>query len=139
MPTATPYQQRIVTKFGRSSDRKTGFWPNTKPGIRSWISSLETLSRLNATTIIPGHGEVQHDQTYLNLVLISLQTIHGQVQAALQRGLTLKQTQQSVNLDAIRVQFTHDDPKLNASFDGNFFPIIRQMYDEETEGLELYQ
>ena len=104
-----------------------------------WISSLETLSRLNATTIIPGHGEAQHDQAYLNLVLNSLQTIHGQVQAALRRGLTLKETLQSVNLDAIRLKFTHDDPELNASFDGNFTPIVRQMYDEDTEGLELYQ
>jgi hypothetical protein len=28
---------------------------------------------------------------------------------------------------------------LNAAFDGNFTPIVRQVYDEATEGLERYQ
>jgi hypothetical protein len=36
-------------------------------------------------------------------------------------------------------RFTHDDAELNESFEGNFTPIVRQMYDEATEGLELYQ
>jgi hypothetical protein len=39
----------------------------------------------------------------------------------------------------MRLKFTHDDPDLNAAFEGNFTPVVRQMYDEATEGLELYQ
>jgi cyclase len=105
----------------------------------AWIASLETLSRLDARTIVPGHGEAQHDQTYLRLVLDSLRAIESQVHAALRRGLTLQETQKVVNLDAIRLRFTHDDSDLNESFQGNFTPIVRQMYDEATEGLELYQ
>jgi hypothetical protein len=38
----------------------------------------------------------------------------------------------------MRLKFTHDDPDLNASFQGNFVPIVRQVYDEATEGLEAY-
>jgi cyclase len=105
----------------------------------AWIASLETLLRLDANTIVPGHGQAQHDQAYLRLVLHSLKTIDEQVHEALHRGLTLEQTQKAVNLDSIRLSFTHDVPDLNDSFQGNFAPVVRQMYDEATEGLELYQ
>jgi len=105
----------------------------------AWIASLEALRRLDAGTIIPGHGEAQHDQAYLLLVLDSLKGIAQQVREALHRGLTLAETQKAVNLDAIRLRFTHDDSELNASFEGNFTPIVRQLYDEATEGLEQYQ
>ena len=53
--------------------------------------------------------------------------------------MTLEQTQKFVKLDAIRVKFTHNDPQLNEEFQGNFAPIVRQVYDEATEELELYQ
>jgi cyclase len=105
----------------------------------AWIASLETLSQLNASIIVPGHGPALHDQTYLRLVLGSLQSLQQQIRAALRRGLTLEETQKSIDLDSIRVQFTHDDPVLNAAFQGNFVPIVKQMYDEATEGLEQYQ
>jgi cyclase len=105
----------------------------------AWIASLESLLRLDAKIIVPGHGEAQHDQAYLILVLDSLRTIEKQVHDALRRGLTLAQTQKAVNLDPVRLRFTHNDAELNESFEGNFTPIVRQMYDEATEGLELYQ
>jgi cyclase len=105
----------------------------------AWIESLKTLLRLDASVIVPGHGQAQHDMKYLNLVIESLQSVVDQVREALRRGMTLEETEKVVNLDVIRLKFTHDDPDLNASFRGNFAPIVRQVYDEETEELELYQ
>jgi cyclase len=105
----------------------------------AWIASLKTLAQLDATTFIPGHGPVMHDREYLNLVAESLQSVVDQVHTALQQGMSLAETQKSVNLAALKLKFTHDDPELNAEFDGNFAPIIRQAYDEATEELELYQ
>jgi cyclase len=105
----------------------------------AWISSLEALSRLDAKIIVPGHGQAQADSSFLQLVLDSFRSIHQQVRDALHRGLTLQETQKTINLATIRTRFTHDDPNLNAVFDGNFTPIVRQFYDEATEGLEQYQ
>ena len=113
------------------------FAANAHPS--AWISSLEVLSHLDAQIIVPGHGPAFKDQRYLQLVLESLRSIQQQVQEALTRGLTLTETQKAIHLEAMRTQFTHDDPDLNASFDGNFGPVVRQFYDEATEGLELYQ
>jgi cyclase len=105
----------------------------------AWIASLEALSRLDARIIVPGHGQAQLDSSFLQLVLDSFGSIRQQVRDALHRGLTLQETQKAINLAAIRTKFTHDDPDLNAVFDGNFTPIVRQFYDEATEGLEQYQ
>jgi cyclase len=106
---------------------------------RQWIESLKTLERLDADVIIPGHGPAQHDKAYLRLLMESLQSVVDQVDQAVQRGLSLADTQKFVKLDEIRVRFTHNDPQLDAEFQGNFAPIVRQTYDEETEELELYQ
>ena len=105
-----------------------------------WIASLKTLTSLDIDVIIPGHGPVQHDKAYLELLTTSLQSVVDQVHEALARGLTLEQTRQFVKLDDIRKQFTHGDPNLDAQFDGNFVqPIVLQVYDEATEELERYQ
>jgi hypothetical protein len=69
----------------------------------------------------------------------ALRTIRRMVHEALVRGLTLAQTQKTVNLTAVRLSVTHGDPDLNAVFDGNFTPIVKQMYDEATEGPEQYR
>jgi cyclase len=105
----------------------------------AWIESLEALERLDAQVIVPGHGAAQHDKEYLHLVTDSLKFVVAQVHEALQRGMTLDEAQNFVNLDSLRTKFTHDDPQLNLDFQGNFAPIIRRAYDEATEELELYQ
>jgi len=114
------------------------FGADSHPG--SWIRSLKALDDLDVDVIIPGHGEAQHDKKYLELVVESLQSVTDQVHEALKRGMTLEETRKFVKFDTIRPKFTHDDPNLNAEFDGNFAtPIVRQVYDEATEELELYQ
>ena len=105
----------------------------------AWIESLEALSRLDAKIFVPGHGRAQMDSSFLQLELDSFRWIRQQVRDALHRGLTLQETRKIVDLTAIRTKFTHDDANLNAVFDGNFAPIVRQFYDEATEGLEQYQ
>jgi cyclase len=104
-----------------------------------WITSLEALLRLNAKVIVPGHGDAQLNSSFLELVLDSFRAIRQQVRDALHRGLTLQETERAINLATIRSKFTHDDPNLNAEFDGNFTPIVRRFYDELTEGLQQYQ
>ena len=113
------------------------FCADSKP--TAWIASLEALARLDAKIVVPGHGDAQFDSSFLKLVLDSFRSIHQQVRGALHRGLTFQETQKAIDLSAIRTQFTHNDPTLNASFDGNFAPIVRRFYDEATEGLDQYQ
>jgi cyclase len=114
------------------------FGADSHPG--PWIESLKVLGRLDSSVIVPGHGAAQHDKAYLNLMIETLQFVEDHVHDALLQGMTLEETRKFVKMDEIRKKFTHDDPDQNQNFDGNFGdPIVRQVYDEATEELEMYQ
>jgi cyclase len=104
---------------------------NSRP--RQWIESLKALDRLDAKIIIPGHGEPQNDKQYLRLVISAIEEVVSQVHDAAMKGMTLAQTQKTVNIDSIRMQFTHDDSRRNEEFQAYFLtPMIDRAYKEAT-------
>jgi cyclase len=104
---------------------------NSRP--RQWIESLKALEQLDAKIIIPGHGEPQNDKQYLRLVISAIEEVVRQVHEAAMKGMTLAQTQKAVNIDSIRLQFTHDDSRRNEEFQAYFLtPVIERAYKEAT-------
>jgi glyoxylase-like metal-dependent hydrolase (beta-lactamase superfamily II) len=77
--------------------------PQSHPG--EWGATLEKLMSLNATTVVPGHGPVLHDNTYIKLMTRLFASMKQQVEAAVARGETLEQTHKSVNLDEFQKVF----------------------------------
>jgi cyclase len=80
--------------------------PQSHPG--DWSATLEKLIDLHPTVIIPGHGPVLHDDSYLKLMARLFASIKQQVEAAVARGETLEQTRKSVNLDEFQKLFAGD-------------------------------
>jgi len=80
--------------------------PQSHPG--EWGATLEKLVGLNATTVVPGHGPVLHDNTYIKLMTRLFASMKQQVEAAVARGETLEQTGKSVNLDEFQKLFAGD-------------------------------
>jgi cyclase len=80
--------------------------PQSHPG--DWSQTLDKLIALHPTAIIPGHGPILHDDSYLKLMARLFASIKQQVDAALARGETLEQTRKSVNLDEFRKLFAGD-------------------------------
>jgi glyoxylase-like metal-dependent hydrolase (beta-lactamase superfamily II) len=77
--------------------------PQSHPG--EWGVTLEKLMALNPTAIVPGHGPVLHDDSYLKLMVRLFASMKQQVEAAVVRGETLEQTRKRVNLDEFRKLF----------------------------------
>jgi glyoxylase-like metal-dependent hydrolase (beta-lactamase superfamily II) len=77
--------------------------PQSHPG--EWGATLEKLMGLNPTTIVPGHGPVLHDHSYIKLMTRLFASMKQQVEAAVARGETLEQTRRSVNLDEFQKLF----------------------------------
>ena len=77
--------------------------PQSHPG--EWGATLEKLMGLNATNVVPGHGPVLHDNTYIKLMTRLFASMKQQVEAAVARGETLEQTRKSVNLDEFQKLF----------------------------------
>ena len=71
--------------------------PQSHPG--EWGVTLEKLMGLNPTTIVPGHGPVLHDNSYIKLMARLFASMKQQVEAAVARGETLEQTRKSVNIE----------------------------------------
>lgn len=82
--------------------------PQSHPG--DWSVTLEKLLSLHPALIIPGHGPVLHDDSYVKLMSGLLESIKTQVQAAVARGENLEQTRKAVDLAEFRRLFAGDSP-----------------------------
>jgi cyclase len=90
--------------------------PQSHPG--DWAVTLENLRRLNASTIVPGHGPVMHDDAYVQLMVRLFTSMKQQVEAAVARGETLEQARQSVNLDELQKLFVGESRMRRIVFSG---------------------
>lgn len=78
--------------------------------IREWPATLTKLLALNATTIVPGHGPVMRDDSYVRTLVEMFASITQQTDAAVARGETLPQVRKSVKLDEFRNKLAGDSP-----------------------------
>lgn len=60
---------------------------------QDWIATLQALDALEVQTIIPGHGDVEHDKTYLRQNLALFQHVISDVRKAHIEGRSLQETQ----------------------------------------------
>jgi hypothetical protein len=62
-----------------------------KLSIPPWLTTLGRMEGLPFTTLIPGHGKVQHDRRYLGTLAWSMTEIRRQARASARAGLTQEQ------------------------------------------------
>ncbi len=101
--------------------------------LGDWIETLTALSRFDAELVITGHGPVQHDMEYVLAVRELLQAVMAQVRDAADRGLTLEETREAVDLSEYQTRFAGDDRIRNRFFEAYFeTPAVERAYLEVT-------
>ena len=111
--------------------------PYTTPPPSRHAKSLRTLARLDVDAIVPGHGPVFRDRSFINLEAEFLETTVARVQVSLRKPLfLLADVQKDVNMDDFRVRFTKDDPTLNKQFAGFASGVVRLAYLESRDNQE---
>ncbi len=100
----------------------------------AWIETLKALSAIDAAAIVPGHGPVMRDWSYAAKVSALLTALRAQVAEAVRAGATLEETQQKVDLDALRAGFTGDDFARQAAFDDFFVRSAVDRAYQEAKG-----
>ena len=100
-----------------------------------WAQTLEKVAQLEATTIVPGHGAVLHDKTYLYLVTDLLKSSVEQVRARVRQighpGFhSLEEVKGSVDLTPFRSKFAGDDKDLQAEFDDMATHLVKITFSE---------
>jgi glyoxylase-like metal-dependent hydrolase (beta-lactamase superfamily II) len=96
-----------------------------------WITTLERLMALGATTIVPGHGPVEHDLGYERTLVELFTSLRSQVAAAVKEGLTLEQTRKRVDLSSFETALSGGDAARARAFRVSFVtPGVERAYEE---------
>ena len=99
--------------------------------LGDWIETLNKLMAIEATTIVPGHGPVMHDWTYVKTEQGLLESVLTQVRQAAGDGLSLEGARKKVDLESYRKQLCGDSTRRDIAF-REFFskPAVERAYEE---------
>ena len=96
-----------------------------------WLASLKRARELDFNILIPGHGEVQRDKKYLDLLIRTIENIGQQVKAAKSNGLSPETIRKQIDLSSFEDDFTHGDGFLQYYFNDYFIdPIVNGFFNE---------
>lgn len=107
---------------------------NPQSKIGEWAMALERLTALQAKIIVPGHGQIMRDDTYLKQLAGLFASIKQQTEAAINRGETLEQARKSVNLEPYRKQLAGESRSRTIAF--NMYvagPAVAAAFREATQ------
>jgi glyoxylase-like metal-dependent hydrolase (beta-lactamase superfamily II) len=76
---------------------------------RPWAKTLQALKNLNSEILVPGHGAVQRDHQYVDLLIESALSIADQRDAMLKEGLLLSEIEEKLDFSAFEQKFTNGD------------------------------
>jgi glyoxylase-like metal-dependent hydrolase (beta-lactamase superfamily II) len=87
----------------------------------SWIETLEALRKLDADTIVPGHGEVLRDKSYFDDVINLMKSVVAQVDAQIEKNseVSLEEVQKAMDLKAFRDKMSAGEPVAAGFFDNS--------------------
>ncbi len=96
----------------------------------SWASVLKRIKDTRYVTLIPGHGPLLTDTSYVDLLIETLQSVAAQVGALAAEGKSLDAVREAVDFSKVEPRFTHGDPILTRFF-SLFFkqPIVQAAYN----------
>jgi hypothetical protein len=76
---------------------------------RPWAKTLQALKGLGFEILVPGHGAVQRDHQYVDLLIESALSIAGQRDAMVKEGLLLSEIEEKLDFSAFEEKFTNGD------------------------------
>jgi cyclase len=108
--------------------------PGPFPGtsyFADWIRDLDELKALHASVIVPGHGDVQHDYAYIDMVRELLTFTRERAREAVLRGVPLDSLQKQIDFEPFIKRFTNGDVVRTDAFK-SFYPVpaVMRAYEE---------
>ncbi len=103
----------------------------TSSYVSDWIATMKKLDAMDAAVIVPGHGPIEHDKTYLHTITALLETIDTQVREAVKAGLSLEETRKKVDISKYTDQLTAGIESRKRLFEQFFAtPMIENAYKQ---------
>jgi glyoxylase-like metal-dependent hydrolase (beta-lactamase superfamily II) len=106
---------------------------------RDWIETLGKIRALPFEILVPGHGEQQRDDAYLQLLQRSLASIREQAAAAVAKNLDLDGFRKSLDATSFESAFVQDDALKKRLFDAWWIKPITKSAWLEASGKPIRQ
>jgi glyoxylase-like metal-dependent hydrolase (beta-lactamase superfamily II) len=106
-------QERLVA----TGDVVTGpipLMPSAYTG--EYVGVLERIEALGFQTLVPGHGPVEHDTRYVDLLIDTFRLATTQMASLVAQGLGEEDATARLDLSVVRQRFTHGDSFLEHRF-----------------------
>jgi len=101
--------------------------------LGEWPDTLRALRALDAGTILPGHGEVMRDWSYVDRLVELLESTWRQVEAAVTSGLDLEATRAAVDLDPFLASYGGEAARETFRY-LYLDPAVEAAWSEQTSG-----
>ena len=102
----------------------------------NWADVLKQIKATKYRVLVPGHGPLQSDAAYVDLLIETLQSVAHQVNALVTQGKSLDDISKAVDFAKVEQRFTRNDPILKRFFDLFFKqPVIPAAYNT-AKGIE---
>ena len=100
-----------------------------------WIHVLDSVRALKPRVIVPGHGPVMRDVSYLDTVQRMLVTARDAVRSAVAAGMSADSMASTVRLESLRDEVAGQEKWMRTMF-GMFYrrPILARLYEEAKSG-----
>jgi glyoxylase-like metal-dependent hydrolase (beta-lactamase superfamily II) len=86
------------------------------PHTCEYAGVLDQLKTLDFKTLVPGHGAVEHDSAYVDLMIALFQSVSAQMKALVAKGASKDEAIAKIDLSIVENRFTHGDPFLTNRF-----------------------
>jgi cyclase len=86
------------------------------PYVADYSGVLGQIKVLGFKTLVPGHGKVEHDSQYIDLLVDTLSTVSAQMKLFVAQGLSKDESVAKVDFSSVEGRFTHGDPFLANRF-----------------------
>ena len=83
---------------------------------RPWAATLKNINDLGYTTLVPGHGDIQRDTTYVDLLIESAISIADQRDSMLAKGLSKEDVEAQLDFSAFEERFTGGDDYIKSYY-----------------------
>lgn len=84
---------------------------------RKWSVTLQNINALGYDILVPGHGDIQRDTAYVDLLIDFADNIADQRDTLLAQGLIDDAAKEKLDFSAFEERFTGGDPYLKVFFD----------------------
>jgi glyoxylase-like metal-dependent hydrolase (beta-lactamase superfamily II) len=92
---------------------------------RPWAQTLRNINALNYEVLVPGHGAIQHDTAYVDLIIEAADSIADQRDAMLAEGKSAEEVQTALDFSDFEERFTHGDEYVNTYYEAYFVDAFR--------------